>query len=187
MDWGEAGGLRPGAAASVRQESAMRPWVPEAPPRPRRRRGGTRGAPPPRAPRGVGEREWTDRPEAGPLAGPSADDAALRRRIAERCAVGEGAESGPLQPVIEQALAEEAREALDRAARRPPPWRRLLPGGSGDTGPGPAPPSPALQAERARALDAELAGFGPLTPWVGADGVTDVLVDGAGAVWTDGA
>lgn len=40
--------------------------------------------------------------------------------------------------------------------------------------------------ERARLLADELSGFGPLAPLVRADGVTDVLVDGGGRVWTDG-
>ena len=39
---------------------------------------------------------------------------------------------------------------------------------------------------RVAALVDELDGFGPLAPWVRTPGVTDVLVDGAGAVWTDG-
>lgn len=40
---------------------------------------------------------------------------------------------------------------------------------------------------RVAALVDELDGFGPLAGWVRAPGVTDVLVDGSGAVWTDGA
>ena len=39
---------------------------------------------------------------------------------------------------------------------------------------------------RVAVLVDELDGFGPLAEWVRAPGVTDVLVDGAGAVWTDG-
>lgn len=37
-----------------------------------------------------------------------------------------------------------------------------------------------------RYLEDELTGFGPLAPWVRAEGITDVLVDAAGQVWTDG-
>lgn len=47
--------------------------------------------------------------------------------------------------------------------------------------------APAQAEERARLLADELSGFGPLAPLVRADGVTDVLVDGTGRVWTDGA
>lgn len=39
---------------------------------------------------------------------------------------------------------------------------------------------------RAEAITEELTGFGPLAPWVRRDGVTDVLVDADGHVWTDG-
>ena len=44
----------------------------------------------------------------------------------------------------------------------------------------------AQAGERARLLADELSGFGPLAPLVRAEGVTDVLVDGSGRVWTDG-
>lgn len=52
---------------------------------------------------------------------------------------------------------------------------------------GEQPLSQAETVQRARLLADELSGFGPLAPLVAAPGVTDVLVDGAGHVWTDGA
>ena len=47
--------------------------------------------------------------------------------------------------------------------------------------------TPGQAGERARLLADELSGFGPLAPLVRTEGVTDVLVDGGGRVWTDGA
>jgi pilus assembly protein CpaF len=47
--------------------------------------------------------------------------------------------------------------------------------------------APVQAQERARLLADELSGFGPLAPLVRAETVTDVLVDGRGCVWTDGA
>ncbi|MGW5852995.1 ATPase, T2SS/T4P/T4SS family [Micrococcus sp. 2A] len=172
----------------------MRPWVPDAPPRPRRARPSVRsGLHPPRPghppPAAAPLAAASPPPAAAPLAAasPGPDDAAaLRRRIAEQCAEGDPATEADLRPLIERVLADaEAQRRAD--AMRPAPWWRRIGRGAPDPDRPWTPPAPAVREAQARALEEELAGFGPLAPWVGVEGVTDVLVDGGGAVWTDGA
>ncbi|WIK81317.1 TadA family conjugal transfer-associated ATPase [Micrococcus lylae] len=167
----------------------MRPFLPEPPviARPRRRL---------RHPHLIGRLRRAREPE--PAAQPRPDDGSL----AAACAVAGNVSS----PVVDQATTPPA--WLDRARS----WlaerqaRGDDDGEAAAVGTGGEPTEQACRAaveavaeqdglvltaggaaERARLLADELSGFGPLAPLVRADGVTDVLVDGNGRVWTDGA
>lgn len=147
----------------------MRAWVPADPSLPVTR---------PRArPRLPGLRLRGRRPPGPPGTAPgeAVPDpmAPVRRAAAERLARAPlGAEPSVLDAV---------REALEA----PPP--------EADARAAPGPGGPAAGAEgagvvarRAAAVTEELTGFGPLAPWLRREGVTDVLVDADGHVWTDG-
>ncbi|UTT45216.1 CpaF family protein [Micrococcus luteus] len=147
----------------------MRPFVPAAPARPprgRRRRPalpeGSRRFPWPRT--GPAEPERTQ-VAAPPLAAPAAGPSALAAWQTDPSALDAA--------VVRRRVAEARASAADGAE---PPLAPLI--------------AEALDAPiddpRVAALVDELDGFGPLAPWVRTPGVTDVLVDGAGAVWTDG-
>lgn len=164
----------------------MPAWVPSAPDPSRRvRRPRRTGLPPcpttvPDPAPAPGPRTL---PGSAPAPGPTDDAERVRRAAAEAHARAAPGVEPPLEELVRAALLEpeagEAESSRHRWLARPP-WRRATP-------PDPRPPLPPRElAARARALTDELVGFGPLTPWVRRSGVTDVLVDAEGHVWTDG-
>lgn len=146
----------------------MPAWVPDAP-RPARRPAllpAGLSLPAPLLPdlRRVGRRRpGSDRGEPAHV-GPD-PDARLRRAVAEAQARADPHAPPPLRETVGRALADLATE-------------------DGDTPPSGC-PRPAGLRDPDAVLE-ELVGFGPLAPWVRRTGVTDVLVDAAGSVWTDG-
>ncbi|MCV7508184.1 ATPase, T2SS/T4P/T4SS family [Micrococcus luteus] len=137
----------------------MRPFVPAAPARPPRGRR-RRPAPPEGGRRFPWPRTGPAEPERTQVAAPP---------LAAPAAGPDGLDAA----VVRRRVAEARASAADGAE---PPLAPLI--------------AEALDAPiddpRVAALVDELDGFGPLAPWVRTPGVTDVLVDGAGAVWTDG-
>lgn len=134
----------------------MRPFVPAAPPRP------------PRPPR---SRPRRPRP-------PGSGDTAAAPAEPGEAPTREPVVAAPQEAVVRDAV---VRRHVARARAAAPEGRE--------------PPLAPLVAEvlgvpeadtRVAAMVDELDGFGPLAAWVRTPGVTDVLVDGAGAVWTDG-
>lgn len=136
----------------------MRPFVPAAPARPPR--GRRRPAPPEGSRRFPWPRTGAAEPERTQVAAPPLAAPAAGPGEVDAAAV-------------RRRVAEARASAADGAE---PPLAPLI--------------AEALDAPiddpRVAALVDELDGFGPLAPWVRTPGVTDVLVDGAGAVWTDG-
>lgn len=152
-----------------------RGWSPSAPPTPESPRRRRRRAPAPVRPRARAQRvqqHWeqavdqTVRPERTPV--PTANDSLptgrrqARRWLADALARAPEPLDASVRPVL-------APELLSEAVLRHLPAA-----------------SPAVISEEMTALADELTGLGPLAAVAGTPGVSDILVDGAGTVWTDG-